>query len=175
MSEKLILQYLASPETKEAVVDGLSRNPHEAFQAILGFQGPYPANIHPIDVHEEYLTGLLAALLRRCPELLIGPKPAKIPETPYILIAAAIATNDPRFADTILLGLKGRSIYLKLASVHGIMRCAFLRTPEVRQRLVDLLKLKSVAKDEYSSERIQAALRLIDGGATPGSSTPPRR
>ena len=174
-SEQLILQYLSSPETKDAVVDGLSRNPREAFEAILGFRGPCPANIHPIDLHEEYLTGLLAALLQRCPELLIGEKPAKILGPPYMLIPAAIAANDPRFADTILLGLKSRSIYLKLASIAGVRRCAFLRTPEVRQRLVDLLKLKSIAKDEYSHEKIEEALRVIDGDATGRSSTTPRR
>jgi len=117
---KLILQYLASPETKSAVVTRLSQSPYDAFAAILGFRGPYPQTIHPIDVHEEYLTPLLAALLKACPQLLIGPKPARIPPRPFILIAAAIEANDPRFADTILSGLKDRSIDVKLAAVHGI-------------------------------------------------------
>ena len=103
---ELILQYLASPEIKNSVV--------------------HPETIHPIDVHEDYLTPLLAELLKACPQLLIGPDPARIPRRPFILIGAAIAANDPRFADTILSGLKDRSIYMKLAAVNGILRCFVL-------------------------------------------------
>ena len=85
----LILQYLAAPATKSAVVERLSQTPHEAFGAILGFRGPYPKKIHPIDVHEEYLAPLLASLLKACPHLLIGPKPARIPET-FFFVSSSV-------------------------------------------------------------------------------------
>ena len=166
----LILQYLAAPATKSAVVERLSQTPHEAFGAILGFRGPYPKKIHPIDVHEEYLAPLLASLLKACPHLLIGPKPAKIPPRPFILIAAAIEANDPRFADTMLASLKDRSIEVKLAVVHAIRQCSFLHTPEVRQQLQSLMATKSIAKDAYTRGLFQEALHAIDGGrpeATP--------
>src|SRR6185436_20745508 len=68
---------------------------------------------------------------------------------PFILITAAIAANDPRFADTILSGVKDRSIYVKLAAVSGVLRCSFLRTPEVKQQLQRVLAMKSIAKDEH--------------------------
>jgi hypothetical protein len=161
-AKEVILQYLASPQSKSTVVDVLSRRPYEAFQAILGFRGPYPKNIHPIDVHEEYLGGLLEELLKRCPQLLIGPRRAKVPPRPFILIAAAIAANDPRFANTILSGLKDRSIDVKLASLHGITQCAFLRTPAVKRTLRDLLALKSIANDAFVRDRIQTAVDLIE-------------
>jgi hypothetical protein len=138
---ELILQYLASPEIKNSVV--------------------HPETIHPIDVHEDYLTPLLAELLKACPKLLIGPDPARIPRRPFILIGAAIAANDTRFADTILSGLKDRSIYVKLAAVNGILRCAFLRTPEVKQQLQRLLAMKSLAKDEYAVKQFQDALNAF--------------
>jgi len=108
---------------------------------------------------------LLAELLKACPQLLIGPDPARIPRRPFILIGAAIAANDPRFADTILSGLKDRSIYMKLAAVNGILRCAFLRTPEVKQQLQRLLAMKSLAKDEYAVEQFQDALNAFTLGA----------
>lgn len=162
---ELILQYLASPEIKNTVVHSLSQSPYEAFDAILGFRGPYPKTIHPIDVHEDYLTALLAELLKICPQLLIGPDPAKIPRRPFMLIGAAIAANDPRFAPTILSGLNDRSIYVKLAAVDGILRCSFLRTPAVKQQLQRLLAMKSIANDEYSVERLQEALKAIDSDA----------
>ena len=163
--EKLILDYLASPETKNAVVKSLSQRSHEAFEAILSFRGPYPETIHPIDVHEEYLTPLLAGLLKACPQLLIGPKPARIPPRPFILIAAAIEANDPRFADTILAGLNDRSIDVKLAAVHGIRQCAFLHTPEVKLQLQRLMTMKSIATDAYSLAQVRAALRAIGSRA----------
>src|SRR6185503_1709184 len=100
------------------VVERLSQKPHEAFGAILGFRGPYPKKIHPIDVHEAYLAPLLASLPR-----------------PFILIAAAIEANDPRFADTMLASLKDRSIDVKMAVVHAIRQCSFLHTPQVRQQM----------------------------------------
>jgi hypothetical protein len=45
--------------------------------------------------------------------------------------------------------LKDRSIYVKLAAVSGVLRCSFLRTPEVKQRLQRVLAMKSIAKDEH--------------------------
>jgi hypothetical protein len=161
---ELTLQYLASPEIKNSVVHRLSQSPYDAFDAILGFQGPYPETIHPIDVHEDYLTPLLAELLRACPQLLIGPDPARIPRRPFILLGAAIAANDPRFADTILSGLKDRSIYVKLAAVDGILRCSFLRTPEVKQQLQRLLAMKSIAKDEYAVKPVPRRLGHVHTG-----------
>ena len=154
---ELILQYIASPDTKNVVADEISRCPDEALQTILAFRGPYPKDIHPIDVHEIYLTDLVTALLKRCPRLLAGPDPAQIPLGNTILIASAIAANDPRFAETILAGLKHRSIYVKLAAVHGIIRCGFLRTPEVKRQLAALMVKKSIANSEYLLARFQVA------------------
>ena len=158
---ELISRYLASPDTKSAVVAELSRNADAAFQAIQSYQGPYPNGMHPIDAHEEYLTALLVELIKRFPRLLIGPNPAKMTSQPFILISAAIAADDPRFAETILAGLKHRSIYVKLVALNGIVRLSFLRTPEVKQQLLRLMVMKSIAKDEYSMERIQEALALF--------------
>lgn len=159
----LILRALASPEAGKAVLDELALRPREAFEALLNFQGPYPEGVHPIDVHEDLLCGLLTGLLRRCPELLIGPDPAKIPSRPFILISAAIAADDPRFADTILSGLRQRSIDLKLAALDGIVRRPFLRTPEVKARLQELMGMKSIARDRYVLGRFQQALDSFEG------------
>jgi hypothetical protein len=157
-----ILQYLAARNTKEAVADALSKHPYEAFRAILGYQGPYPESVHPMDAHTDHLPALLAALLTRAPRLLIGPRPAKTPPRPYMLIAAAIISNDSRFAATILSGLKDRSIYVKLAVVNGITRCRFLQTPDVKRQLQALTTMKSIAKDAYTLDRIREAVEIID-------------
>jgi hypothetical protein len=110
---------------------------------------------------------LLAGLLQACPRLLIGPKPARIPPRPFILIAAVIETNDPRLADTILSGLKNPSIDIKLAAVHGIRQCASLHTPEVKQELERLMATKSIAKDVFSMEQFRGALRAIEDRLRP--------
>ena len=100
---------------------------------------------------------MLAGLLQACPRLLIGPKPARIPPRPFILIAAVIETNDPRLADTILSGLKNPSIDIKLAAVHGIRQCAFLHTPEVKQELQHGAIPRRVARDRGPTPAMKAA------------------
>ena len=57
--------------------------------------------------------------------------------------------------------MKDRSIYVKLAAVSGVLRCSFLRTPEVKQQLQRVLAMKSIAKDEYAVKQFQGALNAF--------------
>ena len=155
---ELILQYIASKGKRDIVVKAMIAHPTEALSAIVEFQGPYPEDIHPIDVFEEYLTPLLSELFRRSPALLIGPAEAMLPKNKYMIIAAAIAADDSRFGGLILSGLKDRSIYVKLLVVDGIARRSYLRTPEVKRELQRMLSLKSIAADPYSRQKTRAAL-----------------
>lgn len=164
--DQRIVRFLAAPDTCEAVAAELSRAPQESFHAIIDFRGPYPEGMHPIDAHEDHLTQLLAELLKRCPSLLIGPDPVKMPKRSFIVIAAAIAANDPRFSETILSALTDRSIYMKLAAVDGIVRRAYLRTPAVRKQLLGLQEKKSISRDEYVMQRLKEAINMFDQQAS---------
>jgi hypothetical protein len=157
-TRELLQRYLASPEARTTALEELTLRPSEAFEAALDFKGPYPEGANPVAVHEGPIHDLLQNLLRRFPQLLIGPDAVPRPSAPYLLISAAIAADDPRFADTILRGLEDRSIYMKLLVVDGIIRRPFLRTPSVKVRLEKLMATKSIARDRDALEHLQRAL-----------------
>lgn len=163
-TSELLQRYLASPEARTAALEELVLRPSEAFEAILDFKGPYPEGANPVEVHEGPLVDLLQEFLRRFPQLLIGADAAPRPSPSYLLISAAIAVGDPRFADTILRGLEDRSIYRKLQVIDGITRLPFLRTPSVKARLDKLTAMKSIARDRHVLECIRKALDSFGSG-----------
>lgn len=160
----LIVQYLTSPKTKRpSIVNKLSIGPDAAFETILGFRGPYPESLHPREVHET-LFALLPDLLKICPRLFIECEIKTLaPDQRYPLICAAICTQDSRFIDGILSGLKDRSIYVKLLVIDAITRTRyrFLRTADARKELERLLTLKSIAESEYARKHVENALRAF--------------
>ncbi|MEO8585597.1 MAG: hypothetical protein ABI584_05510 [Acidobacteriota bacterium] len=154
----LIQRYLAAPARKAAILDEMDKRPRGAFKAILAFRGPYPRGMHPIDAHADFLTDLLAGLLRRHPELVLGPRPARYSPGDYTLISAAISVGNPRFAGLILGGFKDPSLYVKILVADGVIRRKFLRTPETRVELRRLLKMKSIRDDPFSRGIFRKAL-----------------
>lgn len=160
----LIVQYLTSPKTKRpSIVKKLSISPDAAFETILAFRGPYPESSHPRDVHE-ILNFLLTDLLKICPRLFIECEIKTLTtDQRYALICAALYTQEYRFIDGILSGLKDRSIYVKLLVIDAIRlrRYRFLRTADARKELERLLTVRSIAESEYNRKQVENALRAF--------------
>jgi hypothetical protein len=156
----LIVQYVTSPKAKRPlIVNKLSISPDAAFETIFAFRGPYPESLHPREVHET-LFALLPDLLKICPRLFIECEIKTLaPDQRYQLICAAIETQESRFKDGILSGLKDRSIYVKLLVIDAIRRYRFLRTADARKELERLLTVKSIAESEYHRKQVENALR----------------
>jgi hypothetical protein len=144
-------------------VEALTRRPEAAFRALLGYRGPYPAPLHPIDVHADHLRVLLTELLRRRPALLLGRDLSALgPGQRHLVLNAAIGAEDPRFTPVILAGLKDRSVYVRLLVADALVQHERLRAREARLELRRLLALKSVASSEYDREHFQQALDALD-------------
>ena len=109
--QQMIQEYLAAPETrKQATLVAMIRQPDEAFNAPMTFRGPYPAPLPVVDVFPDFLAPLLAALLRQCPRLLLERDLAlRSAGERWSLLAAAIDSGNPLFADVVLGGLSARS------------------------------------------------------------------
>lgn len=162
--DELIVRWLGSRGASDFVLPEMSLHPDQAVAAILGFRGPYPADMHPIDAHADYLTALLAALLKQCPDVLAQVKPAALRRGQYTLISAAIMTGDPRFADAIIAGLKATSVLTKLMVVEAVQRHAWLRTPAARAELERLATLPSIASSAPDRAKVAAALAAFERG-----------
>jgi hypothetical protein len=158
---QVLKDYLSNPKaTRRKTVAALVRRPDAALKAIMNFDGPYPDDADVIDVFPDYLAPLLTDLLRRCPRLVIGRDLNKIASEggPWILIEAAIRTDDRRFTEMVLAGLDDRSAAVKLLVIEAIAERPFLQSPAAVPKLERLLRLKSMI---HWQREIRAALTAI--------------
>ena len=153
--------YLAAPrERRAAMLREMLRRPDDAFDALMNFSGPYPDHIHVVDVFPDYLAPLLSALLRKHPRLLVDRDLSPLTSGQrWTLLAAAIESGRPVFANAILAGLRDRNALVKLLVVGAIPERPFLQQPEARPLLLKLRQMKSMTPHRGDIRRALAALR----------------
>ncbi len=140
----IIRDYLAAPNDKRnGALKALLGSPKEAFETLLNFKGPYPDNIHVVDVFPDYLQPLLSSLIGKLPHLLLEADLTKMdPGKRWILISIAIELKNSEFAPIILAALKDRSTIVRELAVEAVAKLQYLRTPQAKAQLEKLKDLK---------------------------------